>query len=136
MDLLSGKIEMDMDYITRMQRLKTGEMISFSCEAGAILGNTGQQQKHALLAYAHDLGLAFQIVDDILDVEGSEEALGKPTGQDVKAGRVNFVTILGLARAKEQARMLASQASGHLAIFGDRASNLKEVINFVVERQK
>lgn len=136
MDLLSGKLKMDMDYITRMQRLKTGEMISFSCESGAILGNAGHQQRQALLAYAHDLGLAFQIVDDVLDVEGSEETLGKPTGQDEKTGRVNFVTILGLKRAKEQAHMLASQASQHLEIFGDKASNLKEVVAFVVERQK
>ena len=89
--------------ITRLQRLKTGALISFSCTAGAILGKASDPLRNALSAYAHDLGLAFQIVDDLLDIEGNAAELGKTPGKDAAAGKATFVSILGLERARAQA---------------------------------
>ena len=86
---------MSIGAITRLQRLKTGALISFSCTAGAILGKASEPMRAALSAYAHDLGLAFQIVDDLLDVEGSAAELGKTPGKDAAAGKATFVSILG-----------------------------------------
>ena len=113
---------MSIGAITRLQRLKTGALISFSCTAGAILGKAAEPLRAALAAYAHDLGLAFQIVDDLLDVEGDAAELGKATGKDAAAGKATFVSILGLERARAQAALLAQQAAGHLEPFGRRRS--------------
>ncbi|QJE73313.1 polyprenyl synthetase family protein [Aerophototrophica crusticola] len=135
LDLIAEKQTFDIGAITRLQRMKTGDMIAFSSGAGAILGKAGPAQQHALQAYAHDLGLAFQIADDLLDVEGSEAEVGKSVGRDVAAGKATFVSILGVERAKDQARRLADQAAAHLDIFGDRAEMLKEVARYVVERR-
>jgi farnesyl diphosphate synthase len=121
--------------ITRLQRLKTGALISFSCTAGAILGKAAEPLRLALSAYAHDLGLAFQIVDDLLDVEGSAEELGKTPGKDQAAGKATFVSILGLERARAQASLLANQAAAHLEPFGPAAHLLKQAANFVVSRR-
>jgi len=93
---------MDIGGITRLQRLKTGALIAFSCEAGAILGNATTEQHRALGAYAHDIGLAFQIADDLLDTEGDSAATGKPVGLDAAAGKATFVSILGVGGARVQ----------------------------------
>jgi farnesyl diphosphate synthase len=127
--------EMSIGAITRLQRLKTGALISFSCTAGATLGKAAEPMRNALSAYAHDLGLAFQIVDDLLDVEGDAAALGKTTGKDAAAGKATFVSILGLERARAQASMLARQAAAHLDPFGDKAALLRQAANFVVNRR-
>ena len=95
LDLLAEENSLGVNEITRLQRLKTGMLIGFSCEAGAIPGQGAQTARHALHAYAHDLGLAFQIADDLLDVEGSEEEVGKKTGKDASAGKATFVSLLG-----------------------------------------
>ncbi len=121
--------------ITRLQRLKTGALISFSCTAGAILGKAAEPLRVALAAYAHDLGLAFQIVDDLLDVEGDPAELGKATNKDADAGKATFVSILGLERARSQAALLAQQAAGHLEPFGGPADLLKQAAKFVVARR-
>jgi farnesyl diphosphate synthase len=135
LDLMGENKSLDANGITRLQRLKTGELISFSCEAGAILGKASPPQRAALKAYAHDLGLAFQMADDILDATGSEEDTGKSVGQDAAAGKSTFVSILGLEQAKEQAAMIARQAAKHLDIFEDRAETLRELAQYVVERR-
>lgn len=122
--------------ITRLQQLKTGRLFAFSCEAGAILGKADQPHRHALQNYAHDMGLAFQIADDILDIESDPETLGKATQKDEDAGKATFISILGLERAREQARMLADQASAHLDLFGEKADLLKQIARYVVERKK
>lgn len=122
--------------ITRLQQLKTGRLFAFSCEAGAILGKSDQPHRHALQAYAHDMGLAFQIADDILDIESDPETLGKATQKDAEAGKATFISILGLERAREQARMLADQAAAHLDLFGEKADLLKQIARYVVERKK
>jgi len=121
--------------ITRLQRLKTGALISFSCTAGAILGKASDHPRAALQAYAHDLGLAFQIADDLLDVEGDAADLGKTPGKDAEAGKATFVSILGVERARAQAGLLARQAAAHLDSFGGAADLLRQAANFVVARR-
>lgn len=135
LDLLAEQRELDMPEITRLQRMKTGMLIGISCEAGAILGKSSEQNRHALHAYAHDLGLAFQIVDDLLDVEGTAEEVGKQTGKDADAGKATFVSLLGQERARDQADMLAQQAIQHLDLFKEQADPLRELAGFVVERR-
>jgi farnesyl diphosphate synthase len=130
-----GAPELDVPAITRMHQMKTGRMIAFSCVAGAILGKAPAQLRQALNSYAHDLGLCFQIVDDLLDVEGSAEELGKSPGKDAASGKVTFVTLLGLDRARDQARILAEQAIHHLKPFDGEADLLREVANYVLERR-
>ncbi len=135
LDLIAETTTLDIGAITRLQRLKTGELIAVSTEAGAILGKASQQHHNALRAYAHDLGLAFQIIDDLLDAEGTEAETGKPVGRDVEAGKATFVTILGAERARNQAKLLSEQAIQHLSVFGGRAKHLEDVARFVVDRK-
>lgn len=135
-DLLAEhRPDLDIGAITRLQRLKTGALIAFACEAGAILGKAQQELRLALRGYAHDLGLAFQIADDLLDVEGSTGATGKPVGQDAAAGKATFVSILGVERARAQAEVLIRQAVAHLDPFEARAELLRTAARFVVERR-
>nr|WP_211114078.1 farnesyl diphosphate synthase [Azospirillum picis] len=135
LDLIAEHESFDLGTTTRLQRMKTGEMIAYSCEAGGILGKASPPQRTALRAYAHDLGLAFQIVDDLLDVEGTAEETGKTVGRDAEAGKATFVSILGRERARAQAEMLSRQAAEHLDIFDGRADMLKAVADFVVARR-
>lgn len=135
-DLASEGVELDIGGVTRLQRLKTGALIAFSCEAGGILGKASPEALHALGAYAHDLGLAFQIVDDLLDVEGESAVIGKTAGKDVEAGKATFVSILGLERAREQAGILSRQAIQHLELFDEKADLLREAARFVISRRK
>ena len=134
-DLIAENSDLDVNTITRLQQLKTGALIAFSCEAGAILGRASDPLRHALHAYAHDLGLAFQIADDLLDAEGDAEAMGKAVGKDDARGKATFVSVLGIERAKTQARMLAEQAASHLDPFAEKADLLREVAAFVVDRK-
>jgi len=134
-DLMAERMKLDIGAITRLQRLKTGELIAWSCEAGAILGKQPQEIRHRLQLYAHDLGLAFQIADDLLDAEGSEAVVGKSVGRDAEAGKATFVSILGLDRARAQAALLAEQAAKHLDLFGEKGKLLQETARFVVERR-
>jgi farnesyl diphosphate synthase len=135
LDLIAETTSLDIGAITRLQRLKTGELIACSTEAGAILGKASVQHHNALRAYAHDLGLAFQIIDDLLDAEGTEAETGKSVGRDVKAGKATFVTILGAERARSQAKLLSEQAIQHLSVFAGRAQHLEDVARFVVDRK-
>ncbi len=134
-DLAVADRDVDIGEITRLQRLKTGALITFACEAGAILGRAGEPGREALRGFAHDLGLAFQIADDLLDVEGTAAETGKAVGKDATQGKATFVSILGPERARAQAGMLADQAVRHLAIFDENADFLREVARFVVERR-
>lgn len=127
--------DMSIGAITRLQRLKTGALISFSCTAGAILGKASDPLRLSLSAYAHDLGLAFQIADDLLDIEGSAAEIGKTPGKDAAAGKATFVSILGRERARSQAELLARQAAAHLEPFGEAADLLRQAARFVVERR-
>jgi farnesyl diphosphate synthase len=135
LDLLAENASLDMPEITRLQRMKTGALIAFACESGAILGKAAEPARHALRAYAHDLGLAFQIADDLLDVEGTAEEVGKKTGKDAAQGKATFVSLLGAERAKAQAQMLAEQACRHLEMFDEKADYLRELARFVISRR-
>lgn len=134
-DLIAETTPLDIGAITRLQRLKTGALIAFSCEAGAILAKAPAELRTALRGYAHDLGLAFQIADDLLDVEGAAADIGKPVGADAAAGKATFVSILGVERARAQARLLVGQAVAHLELFESRAELLRQVARFVVNRR-
>jgi farnesyl diphosphate synthase len=134
LDLVAQDQALNMPEITRLQRMKTGALIAVSCEAGAILGRASEKAHHALHAYAHDIGLAFQIADDLLDVEGDEEEVGKKTGKDAAAGKATFVSLLGHERAREQAGLLADQAAAHLDLFEEKGKLLRDLAYFVVNR--
>jgi len=134
-DIASEGKALAADEIGRLQALKTGRLIQYSAEAGAILGRANQMQRHLLVSYGRDVGAAFQIADDILDVEGTAEDVGKATGKDAAAGKATLVSILGLERAKLQADMLAQQAAEHLDSFGDKAVHLRALAALVVARK-
>jgi farnesyl diphosphate synthase len=134
-DLIAETQTLELGAITRLQRMKTGALIAFACEAGPILAKAAAEARHALRGYAHDLGLAFQIADDLLDVEGSAEETGKPVGADAAAGKATFVSILGVGRARAQAELLINQAVAHLDLFGQRAELLRQVARFVIDRR-
>ncbi|TCS60350.1 polyprenyl synthetase family protein [Varunaivibrio sulfuroxidans] len=134
LDLLAGDRDLALSEITRLQRMKTGMLIAVACEAGGIIGKATEGARHMLHAYAHDLGLAFQIADDLLDVEGDAETVGKKTGKDAQRGKATFVSALGVSRAREQAEMLSRQAVGHLDVFGEKAELLRKLADYVVVR--
>jgi farnesyl diphosphate synthase len=134
-DLIAERQTLDIGAITRLQRMKTGALIAFSCEAGAILAKAPSELRFALRGYAHDLGLAYQIADDLLDVEGSASEIGKPVGADAAAGKATFVSILGAERARAQAELLIHQAIAHLDLFEQRAELLREAARFVITRR-
>jgi len=134
-DLIAEHQTLDIGAITRLQRMKTGALIAFACEAGAILAKAPHELRTALRGYAHDLGLAYQIADDLLDVEGSAAETGKPVGADIAAGKATFVSILGVTRARAQGELLVRQAMAHLDLFEQRAELLREAARFVITRR-
>ena len=133
-DLQLQKAVTDIGTITRLQQLKTGALIAFSCESGAILGHAPRNLRQALRAFAHDLGLAFQIVDDLLDAEGSAEKVGKKVGKDAAAGKATFVSLLGTERARTQAEILTDQAIRHLDPFAGKVDFLRRLAQFAIHR--
>lgn len=135
MDLDAEHKELAIEEVIRLQRLKTGEMFAVSCEAGAILGKAPEPLRARLQRYAHDIGLAFQITDDLLDVEGTRTETGKGTQKDAAAGKATLVSALGIDRAREQANTLAAQALNHLSPFDNRADRLRDLAKFVVNRK-
>lgn len=135
LDLIGEHEEFDLGTISRMQRMKTGKLMAFACEAGAILGKADEPHKKALVNYAYDLGLAFQVTDDILDVEAPTAVTGKPANQDEKAGKSTFVSTMGKEEARSRAAMLVGQACRHLKVFNGRGDMLEELANYVLERR-
>ncbi len=134
-DMLAEGKALDGPAVTRLQALKTGRLIQFSAEAGAILGRAPSHQRHLLAAYGRDLGAAFQIADDLLDVEGTTEEIGKTQGKDQAVGKATMVTVLGIDLARAHADMLAEQAAAHLEGFGAKSALLRALAAFVVERR-
>ncbi len=135
MAIEAGSEQAEIALITRCQRLKTGALISYCAEAGAILADAGKDAWTALEGYAHDLGLCYQIVDDLLDAEGDESMTGKRTRKDAGQGKANFVTFLGVEGARDRAARLADQAKDHLEPFGPDADPLRETVDYVLDRQ-
>lgn len=136
MDLAAETSNFDLPTVTRLQQLKTGALIAFSVEAGAILARIPPEGRTPLRGYARDIGLAFQIADDIMDVEGDENLAGKALHKDDAAGKATFVTLMGLERAREQATALVEQAIAHLSNFGEEAALLRAIARYVVERDR
>ena len=134
MDIAATENDFDLGETTRLQQLKTGALIGFCLEAGAIMARVPEQGRTPLRGYARDLGLAFQIADDLLDVEGSSAKTGKAVGKDAAAGKSTFVSLLGVERARTQAAMLIDQAIDHLHSFGAEADLLRAVARFAIER--
>ena len=134
MDLAAERTPFDLPAVTRLQQMKTGALIGVAVEAGAILGRVPPEGRTGLRGYAHDLGLAFQIADDLLDAEGDEAAAGKKLRKDADAGKATFLSLLGPDRAREQCRMLTEQAVQHLHAFGAEADLLRALARYVVER--
>lgn len=135
MDIAFERASPGLPEIIRLQRMKTAALITFSCEAGAILGRASAGARSALSAYGQDLGLAFQIADDLLDAEGDPARMGKAAGKDANRGKPTVVSVLGTERARAQAKALAAQAAGHLDLFDERADLLRAVADFVVSRR-
>ena len=136
MDIEAESETFDLATTTRLQQLKTGALIAFCLEAGGILGKVPPEGRRPLRGYARDIGLAFQIADDLLDVEGDSANTGKAVGKDVEAGKATFVSLLGVDRARQQAQMLVDQAIGHLANFGAEADLLRAIARFVIARDR
>ena len=138
MDMVADEegVTYDLPAITRLQQLKTGALLAAAVEMGAILGKVPPQGRAHLRAYARDIGLAFQIADDLLDVEGDVEKAGKALRKDDEQGKQTFVTLMGVDKAREQARALVDQAVLRLASYGAEADILRALARFIVERDR
>jgi farnesyl diphosphate synthase len=123
----------DLDHVRRLQAMKTGALIKFACEAGALLGRAAPAERTALAGYGEKLGLAFQIADDLLDAEGDAASLGKATRKD--AGKATFVAVAGLTSAKQRLRALADEITATLEALGPKAEGLRQAARFVVSRK-
>ena len=134
MDLMAEKEPFDLATVTRMQQLKTGALIDFCVEAGAILGRVPPEGRTHLHGYARDLGLAFQIADDLIDVDGDPDRAGKTLGKDEAAGKATFVSLMGAAHARTQAEALIEQAKAHLRSYGREADLLRRIADFAIAR--
>ena len=134
-DLAAESRELDLDEVIQLQRLKTGALFGFSCEAGAILAREDGGGRAALRDYAACIGLAFQIADDLLDHEGSEADLGKAVGKDAEAGKATFVGLLGADEARRRAGALVDDAIAALSGFDEKAEPLRAVARYIVERR-
>ena len=135
-DMLEEDSPRDLNTITRMQRLKTGALISYATEADGLIGGAREPERNALAGFSNDLGLAYQIADDLLDATGDESEVGKPLRTDQGAGKANFVTLLGVDGARQRVRLLAAQSKEHLAIFRNRADILLQSVDFVLDRTR
>ena len=136
MDIEAENATFDLQTVMRLEALKTGALIAASVEMGAILGHIPPEGRTHLRGYARDIGLAFQIADDILDVEGDPELAGKALQKDADAGKGTFVSLMGLERAKQQAEMLVAQANEHLSCYGSEANLLRAIANYITERDR
>ena len=134
-DIYAEQKEFDLEAIEELQRLKTGALIRFSALGGGIVGEASDDECTALTAYAEDLGLAFQIVDDILDETQDAETLGKPAGQDAEMDKATFIKLLGMDGAKAKAAELVDSCKAHLDRFGEAADPLKGAADFVFQRK-
>ena len=135
LDLAAEHQALEADALQNIHRLKTGALIAASAEAGAICANASTTERQALVEFATAIGLAFQVTDDVLDVTGDSESLGKTAGKDIKAEKSTYVSALGLAGAKEEADRLLNAALEALDIFGDRADPLRDLARQMVHRQ-
>ncbi len=137
-DLIGEEEDMTLGQITRMNRMKTGALIRFACEVGAIMGRASPQYTMALRNYASDIGQAYQMTDDLLDHYGARQDTGKDTKKDAAANKSNFIKHLGPEETRKKVEILINQATQHLSVFGekDEAKRLKELAIYLLERKK
>ena len=136
MDIAAPGADFDLPAVTRLQAMKTGALIAYSVDAGAILGRVSPDVRTALKAYARDIGLAFQIADDLIDATGDAATAGKAVGKDAAAGKATFLSLLGPERARSQADALVEQAVNHLGQWGAEADLLRAIARYAVERDR
>jgi len=136
LDLEAEATPADLAGVRLIQSLKTGCLIKYACQAGALLGGATQEQTNQLMRYAENIGLAFQIADDLLDHESSSDAIGKATQKDSKAGKATFVSLLGAVEARSLAQQMVDQAIEAVSGFGDNAEMLTAAAEFAIARQK
>ncbi len=122
------------EIIKHIEEMKTGRLLRFAVEAGAVLGQAPQDKYDSLVCYSRKIGIAFQIADDILDVEGSVEQMGKTLGKDAAQGKLTFVSLYGLEKAKQLAKELIAEAKHALSIFGPQADDLRDLADFIIQR--
>ena len=134
MDLAAEGRQLDLQAVTRLQQLKTGALIEYAVEAACIMAKLPAEARTPYRGYARNIGLAFQIADDLIDERSDDAAAGKPTGRDAEAGKATFVSLLGEERARQQAQMLVEQAIEHLGEHGDEADLLRAIARFAIER--
>ena len=128
----SSQKQLGIDQISKLQEYKTGKLISWSCEVGPIIAG---ENAEPFVTYASKIGLAFQIIDDILDVTSSSKTLGKEVGKDIEKNKATFVSKLGLDNSRKMATELVSEACEAISVFKDRSRNLCQIANFIVSRQ-
>lgn len=136
MDIAAETASFDLPTVTRLQQFKTGALLAAAVEMGAILGHVPPEGRLHLRGYARDIGLAFQIADDLLDAEGDEELAGKALRKDAVQGKETFLSLLGVERAREQAQILVDQAVAHLASYGEEAELLRALARYIIERDR
>ncbi|WP_294092506.1 polyprenyl synthetase family protein [Sphingomonas sp.] len=136
MDLEAEKASFDLPTVTRLQAMKTGALIACAVESGAILARLSPEGRTGLRGYARDMGLAFQIADDLLDAEGDEALAGKKLRKDGEAGKETFLSLLGAERARAQATLLVDQAIEHLKSYGPEADLLRDIARYTLERDR
>ena len=134
-DLESEHTEVSAAFIAHLETMKTGALISYATAAGAILGDAGDHVISIMETFGFELGLAFQIVDDLLDVEGDEGDVGKKIGKDDGAGKATLISVLGLEGAKLEARRVTDRALSRLDALGSRADELRKLSEFVLSRK-
>ena len=134
LDLAAEGQQLDLPAITRLQQLKTGALIEYAVEAACIMARLQSEARTPYRGYARNIGLAFQIADDLIDHSGDQAAAGKPTGKDANAGKATFVSLLGPDRARQQASFLVDQAIEHLSDHGSEADLLRAIARFAIER--
>ncbi len=122
------------EIIKHIEEMKTGCLIAYACQAGAILGNASEDEYKTIITYARNVGIAFQISDDILDVIGDSTLMGKTLGKDAKQGKLTFVSLYGFEKARKIAKELITEAQKAISVFGDKANTLYELADFIISR--
>jgi farnesyl diphosphate synthase len=136
MDLAAEGQSLDLAAVTRLQQLKTGALIEYAVEAPCVIARLAREARTPYRGYARNIGLAFQITDDLIDHNGNEATAGKRTGKDAEKGKATFVSLLGPDRAAQQARVLVDQAIDHLSDHGPEADMLRAIARFAIERDR
>jgi farnesyl diphosphate synthase len=134
-DMLAETRTFEAEEIKLLQRLKTGQLFEFSCEAGAILAEAGPEHQERLRGFAHDMGLVFQITDDLLDVTSTAEKTGKAVGKDQEHGKATLVSIYGIEGARAEAKKIADRAVAALEPYGARAAALRDLLPYLLTRE-